>query len=271
MQQETLSVAQSETLQQLQQLQKGEVVLPTGNRETEVDDEMDHLPEASAPEAAPVQASSESEEVEIDGQRFANQKEAFNYLKSRVGQLETERLLDEARMEGRTEALQYIPQLTQQPIVPQSIEEEVNMDKFYEDPKGFMREYGQKIYEKVKNEVTQAQIVQQQQEQLWTTFTSKYPDLADFRSDVDAVANENAETIKALATRNKEKAMEFVALKTREKFQRYMEALKPTRNLPNTKQTVSAGGNPGVTTTQKTSQVDKPLDFTAQLRQFRRK
>lgn len=261
--QETLSVEQSETLQQLQQRNE---TLPAGNQVAEPEP-VPVEPQAAAPTEPVSEVSTDGDTFEYDGQVFATEKEAFEYMKGRVGELETERLLDEARMEGRQEALQYIPQFAGQPAPAVEAEPEVDMDKFYENPGEFLKQYGNKIYDKVKTELTQAQQAQLQQQELWNTFANKYPDLADFREDVDYVASQHSETIRALASRNQTKAMDYVATKTREKFQRYMEARKPTRTLANTKAGPSVGGNPTVTSTTNNASSEKKVDFASQLRQ----
>ena len=129
-----LGIEESETLQQLAQatghLPKGEV-----NDDPSVEESVEQEQETSAEPA---------ETFEYDGQVFASEKDAFKYLQGRVGQLETERLLDEARLEGQREALQYIPQVGQPTAPVPEPEEEINMDEFYENPSKFLKDYGKR-------------------------------------------------------------------------------------------------------------------------------
>jgi hypothetical protein len=271
MSQDTLQVEQSETLQQLMQHSNN---LPAGNQQKgeEVPPVQETAPQPPAPsiteaDTEPEAIQETSEGFEYDGQVFATEKEAFEYLKGRVGQLETETLLAEAREEGRAQAMQYIPQSNQlQQAMPEP-EPEIDMDKFYENPAQFLADNNKKVYEQAVAQMRREQQAQTQEQQLWNNFTKAHPDLADFEEDVNFVANQHMDTVKALASRNQKKAMDFVATKVREKFQRYIEARKPTRVLSNTKAGPSVGGNPTVTNQSSQAQNKKPLDFAAQLRQ----
>jgi riboflavin synthase alpha subunit len=80
--------------------------------------------------------------------------------------------------------------------------------------------------------------------------------------------NENLPMITTLSRRDKKKAQDYLAMKTREKFQSYIEKTKPTRVLSNTKNGPSVGGN-GVTTTVTQEKDNEALDFVTQIRNMR--
>ena len=254
---ENLSIEQSDTLQQLQQ-NKG---LPTG--------------EANPPivvEAEPVEAAAPMDEaamVEVDGQKFVNESEAFKYLQGRYGETKTESMINEARLQGMQDAYANIPQQqTQQAVEP---EDDFDQDKYYEDPVGYTRAREAKLEAKLLARFSAQQTQSQRETQVWNKFANQYPDLADFKQDVDAIAAEHGETVRMLAKRDEKKAMDYVAMKVREKFQRYVEAMKPTKILANTKAGASLGGYQPVTSQQNQPSTDINLDFAAQLRSIRKR
>lgn len=270
MSQETLSVEQSETLQQLQQMQRGGAPAPEPKE--------DPLPQGAGPVEPKVEAQAPAEEtptpepteqIEVDGQTFANEKAALAYLQGKYSEVQTERLLDEARLEGMQSALQYAQPHTQaQPKVEE--DDTIDMDLFYENPTEYMRQREKKIAEKLKAELMATQTAAQREAEAWGQFSKKYPDLADSREVVELVVNKNADMVRTLAARNQEKAMDFVARKTREIFQGYVEAQKPTKVLSNTRQETSFSSNPPVTQSTKKPSDNKPLDFASQLRSIRK-
>lgn len=271
MSQETLTVEQSETLQQLQQFHKGEeptAELPPGSNSVEAQPApapvapVEEPPVEPAPPAAAV--------VEVDGQQFASEADALKYLQGKYSEVQTERLLDEARIEVMQSALQFQPtaQPAQQPI---PVEDPVDMDKFYENPAEYMRLREAKLEEKIQARVAASQNIAQRDAQVWSDFSKKYPDLADSRDIVDLVVNKNKDMVSTLAHRDQIKAMDFVARKTREVFQGWVEAQKPTKVLSNTRQETTRGGNPPVTQPKSPAESNKPLDFTAQIRNMNKR
>jgi len=261
---EVLEPQPSAMIAETQALQSGEA-LPQGN-----------VPEAPAPapvEVAPAPealapAPSTEGTVEVDGQTFVNEGEALKYLQGRYGELQAEGAITEARVQGMQEAMQY--QATPSAPAPVEPVPEVDMDKFYENPTQFLLDRDSAIEQRLMSKVQATQAQTQQDAQVWTNFTAKHPDLADFQGDVEAVAAQHRDAVAALAKRDMSKAMDYVAMKTREKFQRYAEALKPTRTLSNAKPTAVQGGNPTVSTAPQKGQEDNSLDFVSQLRNMRK-
>ncbi len=262
---EVIEPQASEMIKETQAMQSGEA-LPPG-QEPVVEPAVE-VPAEAAPEAEALTGESV---VEVDGQKFANESEAFAYLKGQYGQLQTEKMLEEARVQGMQEALHSMPQQGSLAPAPVAPEPEMDMNKFYEDPAGYLKEMKQKISEDLTASISAKQSQTQRDTEVWNTFTTTFPDLADFRGDVEIIATEHRDTLALLSRRDPKKAMEFVALKTREKFQRYNEALKPTRTLSNAKVGPSHSGNHPVTTAAPATNPSEKIDFISQMRSMRKK
>jgi len=232
------------------------------------------LPQGAQPsgEQPPVEEPAEQQETfEVDGKVFADEKTAFDYLKKRNTELEAERMVEAARIEGMQEALRYSP--TGQ--VPQQVQDQVqddpsmDLDEFYANPVEYLAKQRQKIKEEVMTEVTSQQTTAQRNEQVWRDFSNRHPRLADMKDIVELVASQHKEVVQAMASRNPEKAYDFVAAKVNEKLAGFVEAGKPTRELPQTKGGPSAGSNQPVTPQDSQTKNNKPLDFISQVKQHR--
>jgi hypothetical protein len=269
---DTLNVDQSDTLKQLQQ-HNGDAPLPPGNTPVEPQAQAQPEPPPEPPANQPEPSPSNEGMVEVDGQQFASEKDARDYLQQKYNTLEQERLLDEARIEGMQTAMQYQPQSQSQTPVDSDPEPQWDENKYYEDPAGYQRSYTREhsawLERKMERKWQQRQAATQQEQEVWNTFVAENPDLADFKDDVDKYVAANAESVKAMVRRDPKKARAYVATQVRAKFQRWVEAQTPTKVLSNTKHGPSLGGNPPVTQPQKTPTNSKPVDFTAQLRSMR--
>lgn len=208
---------------------------------------------------------------EVEGQKFATEKDAFEYLQGQHGKLKTERLLDEARLQGMQDAMYNMPQQQATPVPAAPVETAIDMDKFYENPGEYLKEMRAGIKDELNQNFSAQQSATQRDAQVWNDFTDKFPDLSGFRADVENVAAEHKDAIAMLARKDQSKAMEYVALKTREKFQRYAEALKPTRVLSNAKVPSPTAVNPGVNPAQNPENNNESVDFISQLRNHKRK
>jgi len=255
----------SETLDQLSE-QSGTLGdatsgdLPTGEGNQEV----------AAPQEQEAAPQQQEQYFEVDGQKFNDEKAAFEYLKNRNTELEAERMVEAARLETMQEMMRQNPGHVPQQLANQAQDDpEMDMDEFYANPVEYLNKQRKKIKEEVMNEVTSQQTQAQRNEQIWNSFTNRHPDLADMRDIVDLVANQNQEVVAAMARRNPEKAYDFVATKVRERFQNFVEAQKPTRELPQTKAGPSSGGNIPVTPQTSQTKENKPLDFISQVKQHR--
>lgn len=206
----------------------------------------------------------EPEGIQLDGRTFATQEEAFQYL-----QTKNEEELAKAYHLGQQEASK-LPQghSQQEQETPTETEDDFDEEEFYTNPKEALKKYGEKIYNKAVTDVQKNLTQKEIEAQTWNKFTELHPDLADFQEDVDSVASKHAKEIQILLqTKDEKAAMDFVARKTRAKFQAWAEKLHPTTEMPRTNARTSSGTPQSVTPTKKES---GPVDFTAQMRQHQK-
>jgi alkanesulfonate monooxygenase SsuD/methylene tetrahydromethanopterin reductase-like flavin-dependent oxidoreductase (luciferase family) len=144
------------------------------------------------------------------------------------------------------------------------------MDKFYEDPGKFLLERDAAIEQRLMGKVSEKQSAAARDAEAWSSFTANYPELADFKADVEAVAANHSQEVRMLASKDQKKAMEYVAFKVKEKFQRYAEVMKPTRVLSNTRVDAPLGSNPVVTPAQNVPESTEGLDMISQMRNMRK-
>jgi len=141
--------------------------------------------------------------------------------------------------------------------------------KYYEDPHAYMKEFEQKITEKVESRTLGKLQQQNDDERLWGEFFNKHTDLKDFREDCEYVLAKHTSELKAIvSTKGQQAGMDFLAQKTRAKFQAYHEGSKPSRELYRTTSGPSHGSPDNVT--QKKAPEAK-LDFASELRSLRGK
>lgn len=244
------------------------------NPNSEMLEQLTNLSRGEQPSLEPeeIQAQSDVEAQEpiqsddtitIDGKVFSSVKEAYDYSQKKLQDSETDRLILQARQEAYEQAMsmgqtrQQAYQVSENLVPPEADD----ATKFYDDPQAYLRDMRQKIKAEVQGELSQADL----ERQTWNDFFSRHPDLDGFRQDCELVLNQNLDTVKLLATKDRNKAMDYLATKTREKFQSYIERTKPRTVLPNTHSVPSVGGNhvPSVTQSKKD---DSTLDFVSQLR-----
>lgn len=251
----------SETLAQLQSLRSG-----APNEEAETPIEVQSETETPVDVQASEESTTPSEPITVDGKQFANESEAYAYVQNKLKEAETEKLLLQARQEGLESALQYQQFQGQNVTPPPTAAPEDDSDQFYADPQGYMKKKESEIEARVLSKFR----AEQEDERLWGEFFNAHPDLADSRNICELTLNNNLETIKVLATKDRKKAMDYLATKTREVFQGYNERLKPRTQLPNTKAGPSIGNiGSGVTPTTKNTE-DEPVDFISQMRSLRK-
>jgi len=254
---------QSETLKQLQAMRNGETLPESEAPEAEA------VPEQRALSESEIADAPASEAIVVDGQQFASEKEAYAYVQKKLADAETEKLLLQARQEGLESALQYqqAPQSVT-PAVPVVVEDD--SDQFYADPQGYLKRKTQDLESQIEQRITAKMQQQQQDANLWTEFFTTHPDLADSKKICELALNENIETIKVLAIKDRKRAMDYLATKTREVFQGYNERLKPRQTLTNTKAGPSVGNIGGGVTPALKNNAEEPIDFVSQMLSLRR-
>lgn len=244
---------QQEETQQTEALQ--ETQSPAGTvEETEETQESPEVP------------AEESYAFEIDGHKFKTQEEAFNFAKQQLTQKDADLATLDAYNRGLMDA-------TKQPSVGQNVtpppEEDNFEERFYSDPKAALAEVQRRAKEEAINEMRQMTQAEKADQEAWNEFTSHYPELADFREDVDSIAVKHKAQIQALVQAGKRKqAIDLVATKVKAKFDAYVQRSKPRKELQRTDATlppVSTGQN---VTPKKAS--TQPVDFLSQIRTLKK-
>ncbi len=100
---------------------------------------------------------------------------------------------------------------------------------------------------------------------MWDTFYRDYPDLDKARDIVDMTMKQNE---RLLFPMDVPQALKLLAEKTRAKLKPYVEATMPKVALPRVTTTATPTGAPQVT---QASQPTKPLNFTQQLKNNKRR
>ncbi len=216
-----------------------------------------------APEGQAAEPTEPQEEIQIGERTFKTQAEAVAYAQSALRQKEQELAVVEAYNAGLVERGGAAPQAQPAAAPPPDNWEE----RFYANPRGTLQE----LREEIKKEVLGSVAGQTEDDKMWAEFNRRHPDLDGFKEDVSSVLTRYDREIRALAsTKGKEQAMDFLAQKTRAKFEDYNERKKPSRTLPN-----GSGGSPPSTQTNVTNKSNKkeetPLSFIDQIRQNKAK
>lgn len=238
--------------------------------------------QASAPEETPEaagasdasgdssgDAGSDEAAVEIDGHKFKSEKDALDWALKNKSQLEHERAIADAYRTGIQDAATSTHQ--QSPQLAPKEEPEITEEQFYQDPVGTLQKVKASATEKARRELNQELSQREVERQVWDEFSSIHPDLADFKTDVELIANsaEHLPIVQALVrTKGPKAGYDYVAQKTRAKFQAYMEATKSKTVLPR-------GGGGGATPTGAQKSVTLPkkeekiLSMREQVRQYK--
>lgn len=228
----------------------------TGEEPIEETEEQD---ESEAP------AAKSGKQYRIGDQTFDSLEEAHEFATSHINALTTQTEIDNAYRRGIIDARGNA-------IPPESVtppEPEFNEEKYYANPGEFLKEFEQKIITKTQAQLDAKANAKAQDDQIWTEFTARHPELADYRDEVTEFTTKNAKEIGAIASlKGRPVAYDHVAVKLKAQFQRYAQALAPRKKLPN--------GGGGLTPTSRGASVTpkptskKPLSFAEQIRQHKR-
>jgi len=207
------------------------------------------------------------EQVTLNGKIFKDTKEAYAYAEKELQKAAEKELLSTAREEGMREGMQYgIPPAAEVPQALPPTQEEFDQD-FYDNPQRYLKN----MREGLKEELRAENRTHQDEVQLWNEFFIANPDLAEDKTIIEKVIiPEHMQTIKVLASKNKQDAYKFMALKTRELFQRHVQAAKPQTELSNPETTQSPGNSQETSVTPQKSE-EEVLSMTEQMRSLRRK
>lgn len=196
----------------------------------------------------------------LAGREFDTQEEAFAYAE----ELDRQSAIREAETNAYRQAI-HAQQIAQNPAQSVTPEPEDDFDaKFYENPKEYLKRMAEEVRQQTREEVLRTVEDRSEEEKLWSEFFGENPDLSGFRRDCEMVLEDHKEQIAALAqTRGKKAASDYLAQKTRAKFQQWADAQKPRREIPNTTRGASQGAAQSVTPRQ---QDEKPMSFFDQMR-----
>lgn len=249
-----LAAARAEMMSQASGKQVNDV-LPEGNaQEEKPETEQGSVEAVSVSEEVQPEAVAK-QEIKIGDKVFKSEAEAIKYAES----LEQDKLLAESYNMGVKEALA----LAQKPQDVEPVVEENFEETFYANPKEALT----KMKEQAKQEAINIIKAERAEEESWNEFSNKYPDLADSRVEVNRIMQENWDMLSKV--KDRQKAMDVLALKTRSYFDHIVEKRKPRTELPNKPgPAVSTGSQnaPSVTPKQKSQE---PLTMAQQLKSMR--
>jgi len=253
------------TLQELKEIRAEARANASASAKKEESEASAELPSGVAPvtaapetevEESPAKVEEPEEIIRIGDRTFKTQGEAIAYAEK----LEHANLVSESYNQGVREALQS----TQKPEVAAPVEDNFD-EQFYSNPRETLR----KMKEEAKNEALAVVDARDREEKAWGKFSSINPDLADSRTEVMRILQENWDILGKM--KDEDKAMGILATKTRSYFDSIVEKRKPRTELPNkVGQVVSPGGSgrPSVTQTKKEA---VPLTMSEQLKNLRRR
>lgn len=227
--------------------------------------------DAALDDAAPGPAAADPNakmKYRIGDKEFATADEAHAFATSHISTLETERQLADAYRQGIQDGVRSdapAPGVT--PAVP--AENEFDEQLYYADPAAFLKQFASQITNQVTTSITQTQAMKEASDRIWSDFSRRHPDLADFRNEVEGLAAQHLPELKVVnQTKGQPAGFDFIAMKVRSNFQRYAQAMKPSRQLANGKGGGSPSGTSGVTPKVTAK---KPLSFQEQVRSIRPK
>jgi len=154
--------------------------------------------------------------------------------------------------------------------VTQEEQDDFDEEEYFADPKAFLKSYGEKIANQAVQNVTKNLSLKDESNKIWGEFTSRHPKLEDFRSEVeDYVSKNQSQVQKIIAKRGRSDGYDWIALQLTDQFNRYANALKPSRRLANNNTvSVPSGGTRNVT--QKKG-VKKTMTMAEQIRSIKQK
>lgn len=202
----------------------------------------------------------------IGDQTFQTEAEALAFAQAQVAALEAEKQVSDAYQQGlRDAALKAAPQTQNVTPPPPAIDTE----KFYTNPQEFLTEFAQKVKNETLQTVEQTAAERNADEQVWRDFTHAHPMFADFRNEVEFFTRQHAKTVQGIAaTKGQKAAFDYVATQMKVQFNKYAEATKPVRELPNTRAAGPTGAKGGNVTPPATK--EKPMNFMEQVRSIRK-
>jgi hypothetical protein len=225
------------------------------------------LPPGSAPVTAEAVAPPAEEEIRIGDQTFKTQSEAFAYAQTQLAAKQHELDLAEAYRAGIADVSQANSAASPPSATPEPDDNQWETD-FYANPKATLQKLRSEIEQEVRASVLGTVTQQTADQKLWAEFIARHPDLEGFDEDARTTLAKIENEVRALArTKGKDAALDFLAQKTRAKFQEYAARSAPTRKLPNG----GGGPSPGTQTNVTPAPAErKNLSMVDQIRSLRK-
>lgn len=121
-------------------------------------------------------------------------------------------------------------------------------EKFYAKPEEFLEEFATRVRTETLQTLEQSQNQQAVAEQVWNNFSSRHPDLADFREEVDLLANAHMKELqKIVQVKGQAAGLDYLALRVKERFSKYADSMRPRRALSNGRAPAAPAGTQNVT------------------------
>lgn len=236
--------------------------VPTDDAETEAG-------EIPAEAAVAPSTTVHAKKFRIGDREFDTQDEALAFAQSHVNTLEVEAQVADAYRQGIRDAA--TPATTGQPNVTQPSQVQPDdTEELYTNPQAFLERFASKIKTETRAEIDQRDALKTESDNIWREFTDRHPELADFRTEVENFVSGNLTEVRAMiGVKGRPSAYDWVATKLKSRWEAYNSALKPRRELPNTR----TGASPGApaTTVTPPPRAEKPLSFSEQLRSIRKR
>lgn len=203
-----------------------------------------------------------------DGSKHKTQEEALKHAMTLVQSKDIELAQANAYSQGVQDSFSRVPQAPN--VTPQADPEATKAaweTEFYTNPQKVISDIKQQAISEAEQRISQRIGAKENETAIWNEFVGLHPDLSDYKTDVDTITDQHKEVVGALLkTKGKTAAMDYVAQKTRAKFDSYVEATKKRTELPRTKAGAPPPGQTNVTPTKKT---EEPLDFASQMRKHK--
>lgn len=232
-------------------------------------EEVQPQPEAETAETAapaeqtetPVAAAPAAVKFRIGDREFSSQDEAIAYAE------ETAR--GAAAQQQLIQTLQTQPQPAPAAVTP-TIQTDQVPEEFFTNPSGYLKKFGQQVYDQAIQQVQRMQTSAQQSETIWREFTDRHPDLADFRGDVEQFTAQNLSAVQGIiGTKGRAAGLDYIATKLKADWTRKADMLKPKRELASGTQARTPSQRSAAVTPEPTQK--KAATFGEQLNSIRKR
>lgn len=221
------------------------------------------------PDAEPASETTEpgtggpAHKYRIGDKTFATQAEALSYAE---GQVASTTEVDAYRQVLR-EAIAQVPR--QESVTPAQ-KPAMNTEELYTNPEEFLTKFAKQVKTETLSEFNQSQAQLDADNRVWSDFSTRHPDLTDFRQEITELVGRIQPEVQAVGrSKGSVAAYDYVATKFKAHIERINAALKPRRELKNGSGGAPAGGK--VQTVMPKSTEKKPLSMAEQIRSLKKR